>query len=254
MKSKGFIIGILLGVVSLIFIDQPIYAQGCDAQLKPVDNKTIQYRVRGNRCEGFYQSTVSAPYLDVVGVMDGVFRFESNAAETLTISAPLIKQQPVFIRAVGIPLKTYYRMDAQLAPEQTLTWPAQDVLYPNKLSSKDIGIFGWLDNGQEKSYVPVVVASQLKPAKPDGKIRLYLRASVDVINVQWRSADVVNGNCADMSKIAYNNLSKASYRTGEAIEIILPASATGEICVEAAAQDKNDAKWLKQPARVVVRR
>jgi len=253
MKSNVFMIGTLLGVVLLIFTGQPAYAQGCDAQLKPVDNQTIQYRARGNRCEGFYSSTVSAPYLDVVGLIDGKFRFESNDKETIEISAPLIKNQPVAIRAVGIPLKTYYRMDAHLDPGQTLTWSVKEVLVPNKLASSKIGVFGWIEQTRPQLYVPVTATSTLKPIAPDGKIRLYLRASVDVINVQWRSADVVDGNCAAMS--AWNKLAKTSYYTGEAIEIILPTSATGAVCIEVTAQDKNDAQWLPTPMlRVAVRR
>lgn len=237
-------------LLAVMFQSQPVHAQGCDAQLKPVENKAMQYRVRGNRCEGFYQSTVSAPYMDVVGVIDGKFRFESSADETLTISASLNKNQPIAVRAVGIPLKTYYRMDARLAPEQTFVWPVKDVLYPNKLSSKDIGIFGWMENGQEKLYVPVAALSTLNPPEQDGKIRLYLRSSVDVRSVQWRAADLVNGSCGEMS--AYNKLPKSLYRTGEAIEIVLPASAAGALCVEVAAQDPNSSEWLKRLARVMV--
>jgi len=80
MKSNVFMIGTLLGVVLLIFPDQPVYAQVCDPQLKPDDNQTIQYRARKNRCEGFYQRKVAATgEMSIVGVTHGAFQFELNA-------------------------------------------------------------------------------------------------------------------------------------------------------------------------------
>jgi hypothetical protein len=254
MKIKVFMKCSMVLLVLLICIGQPVYAQICDSRLQPDDNKTIQYRARKNRCEGFYKTIVAAPgELAVVGVTDGNFRFELDAKELITIAAPLVNNQAVSIRAVGIPLNMYYRLDAQLAPGQTLAWPVADVLYPMKLASENIGVLGWIGTEENKTYIPVMATAKIASVAQDGKIRLTVRASVDVTNVQWRSGPVQQGKTAGLSD--WNKPPKTSYWAGEPIVIILPASTTGELYVEVAAQKQGTDEWLNAlPIRVVVRR
>ena len=58
-----------------------------------------------------------------------------------------------------------YRMDAILDPGPVLTWPVNDVLLPENISANRIGVFGWKETGQTKTYVPVRVSAS-RPAAP----------------------------------------------------------------------------------------
>lgn len=185
----------------------------------------------------------------MVGVTKGGFYFETREDEILELSSPLINDRPIYIRAVGVPLKVYYRMDAYLDAGQTLAWPMGDVVYLRKLSSKDICVFGWIGNETDKIYIPVAIASKLAPVTNDGKIRLYLRTSVDVKNVQWRVAVT----CGGLREAPYKDAPKSSYRAGKSIQIILPEMGVEELCLEVAAQNQKTAQWLKKKnIRVIV--
>jgi len=244
---------LIVGVTAILGLAQLGLAQPCDPRIRPVDNPTIQYRARGNRCEGLYQSEVSAAVLDIVGVMDGVFQFALDPKEIIELSAPLSRKQPVAIRAVGVPLKTYYRLDATLQPGETLTWPVNAVLLPQALASSKIGVFGWIGDEHQKTYIPVRATAALQPGADDGQIRLSLRASSTVSHVRWRAGDIVNGASSGLS--AWQAAPKATYRPGEPIVILLPASASGELYVEVAAQNQHG-EWLKPTttARILVGR
>ena len=215
-----------------------------------IKNLKLKYQTRDkNRCEGFYSSLVSVQVIDVVGVIKGDFYFETKKDEIVELSSPVVSHQPIYIRAVGIPLKTYYRMDAYLDAGQTLAWPMGDVVNLKKLLSEHICVFGWTGNEMDKIYIPVAAASKLAPVTNDGKIRLYLRTSVDVKNVKWRAALT----CGSLREAAWQDTPKSSYRAGKPIRIILPAEGVEELCVEVAAQNQNTAAWLKKKnIRVIV--
>ncbi|GAK57725.1 hypothetical protein U27_04692 [Candidatus Vecturithrix granuli] len=244
---------LILGVTAILGLAQLGLAQQCDPRIRPVDNPVIQYRARGNRCEGLYQSEVSAAVLDIVGVTDGAFQFALDSKEIIELSAPLSRKQPIAIRAVGIPLKTYYRLDAALQPGETLIWPVNEVLLPQALASSKIGVFGWIGNEQQKTYIPVRTAATSQPGASDGKVRLYVRSSGEVNNVCWRAGDMVNDVISGLC--AWQPTPKATYRPGEPIVILLPASASGELYVEITAQNQHG-EWIKPTttARILVGR
>ncbi len=226
----------------------------CIKGIIPVENEQIKYRMRHSdpRCEGLYQKPVSAiGSLEVVGLVKGKFRFKLHKDEVIEISSPFVRNQPVQVCALGIPVKTYYRMDAKIDKGMKLRWPAADVICSQKLYAGTIGIFGWIGTGTKITYTPVSVSAKLETAPKDDKINLYLRASTDVERVKWRSCDVVSGTCSGFGKWEEIRL---PYRTGEAVRITLPPSQAGELCVDVAAKEKNSARWLrKKDIRVIVK-
>ncbi|UCH95181.1 MAG: hypothetical protein JSV88_33735 [Candidatus Aminicenantes bacterium] len=240
----------LLMFFMLIDNSQLSFSQLCDPEIEPIKNLTLKYQKRDeNRCEGFYSSLVSVEVIDVVGVTKGDFYFETREDEILELSSPLVNDRRIYIRAVGIPLKVYYRMDAYLDAGQTMTWPMGDVAYLRELSSKDICVFGWTGDETDKIYIPVAAASKLAPVTNDGQIHLYLRTSVDVKNVKWRAA----GTCISLQEAAWEDAPKSSCRAGKPIQIILPANGADELCLEVAAQNQKTAQWLKKKnIRVIV--
>jgi len=224
-------------------------ASPCDPTLKPVQNPEILSTNRSCRCEGFYSAKVSTGSIDMVGLVQGDFRFSLDPDERVTITSPLVTDREVRIRAQGIPIKTYYRMDALIAPEGEFTWPIGDVVFSAKLRYQNIGVYGWIGSENERLYVPVrTVAAKMKPAADGRKITLYLRSTVNVRKVQWRSAPVSGGKCGVYDE--WNILKRGSYRAAQPIRIVLPSFGERERCIETAARDQNSARWVKCMVRV----
>jgi hypothetical protein len=122
-----------------------------------------------------------------------------------------------------------------------------------KLASDNIGVFGLIDTENDKIYVPVLATPQRASVSQDGTIRLAVRASDNVSNVQWRTGVMQQGTTAGLSD--WNKMPKSSYWAGEPMVIILPASATGELYVEVSAQKQGTDEWLNTLSmRVMVRR
>ena len=237
-------------LLTLLFIGyETAYSQSCAPELSPVESWKLAYRNRGNRCEGFYRAKVSSGSIDIVGVVNGNFHFELSENEVIEVSTSFIQNQPINVRATGIPLKIYYRMDAQIAPDQKLNWAISDVIFSQKLSAKKIGVFGWIGEEADKTYVPVTAVAKIGSQAKDGKIRLYLRASVDIGDTHWRFSKVTDGACDPFGQ--WERVGK-SYRTGQPISITLAPSKTQKLCVEVAAQEKSNARWLKRSFVVVV--
>ena len=222
----------------------------CDTSLEPEQNSRGYQKRTTNHCEGFYESKVAAGSLNIVGVTQGKFRFEFDTNELLTISSPIVKDT-INVRAVGIPLQTYYRMDATILPNGSLKWPVGDVLYPYQLKYKKIGVFGWLVSKKNKTYIPLKVISAVRPAPEDSTIYIYLRASIDVMNVRWRFADVSeDGTCDKADK--WIKPKKKSYKSGNRIVCKVPADRRGKICLEVKAESQEGDEKLRLDAKIIL--
>jgi hypothetical protein len=283
MKYFKNTVFICLLVCSIIFAEL-LYAE-CD-DIRPVESYRIKYRERGgNRCEGFYESDVSSGSLNVVGVVLEKFKSRFREKEKLTVSSPMLKER-INIRAVGIPLKTYYRMDAEIGPNQRLEWPVDDVLRPQGLGHKDIGIFGWIRDKGEKMYIPVRVVSSILPDQESdsiygiphtalkvvytflqdipgkreqnsGKckagnegcpIYVFLRASLDVMNVRWRFADLAEDRTCKKSG-EWIKPEKSRYYSGERI-IVSRGSAKKPFCITVRADLAESSEGLLCEAKI----
>lgn len=253
MKRKRQFLEFVLLSCLLATTCQTVHGQPCDPLLIPGDNWETQYRERGNRCEGIYRPQVAAESIEVVGVIEGEFHFTLDKDAVIEVSCPIVSDQPVHVRAVGIPLKMYYRMDAVIEPQRTLSWPLRDVIHPLKLLASEIGIFGWIGE-TESIYVPVLALIQGEPTPAELVIQLCLRTSVDVDVVKWRFSEVESGSYSDLSKVPWKDAEPSFYLAGKPIRIVLPSSETGELYVEVAARDQQRTSlWLKQTLRVIVR-
>lgn len=251
MRQFSTISYIFLLIFPLVLVEA-IYAQSCDNNLKPVKSYRTQYRARADdRCEGFYESTVSSGSLNIVGVTRGKFKYKFDPKEKLTVSSPIVNSKTVNVRAVGIPLKTYYRMDAQISPDGSLEWPVGDILYHQELRYKTIGVFGWLGSEREKTYVPVKVASAMLSAPEDNTIYVYLRASIDVMNVRWRFADLsADGICAKAG--GWTKPQKSKYYSGQRIVCKVPANKDDSICITVRANAQEGDEALSCEAKIIL--
>ncbi|MDM8547928.1 hypothetical protein QUF61_15680 [Candidatus Venteria ishoeyi] len=231
------IISILIGSASIAT------AQVCDNNLKAVDNPLTAYQLRSQRrCEGYYRSKVSSGSLDIVGLTHGHLSYELASETRIPLSAPLATQA-INIRAVGIKLKTYYRMDGVIPLGSKLDWPLKDVVYQKKLSDREVGLYGWFNDGKNKTYVPINFGES-------GDVVLTLRSSTDLSKVQWRFAETVGQACSTMGK--FKKIKQVTIKRGKAFKIYLPASPTGKLCLEVAGKIDGSSRWLKLIERVQV--
>jgi len=238
----------VIWLISLGMYALPVYARVCDSSLKPEKNSTIAYMQRGSqqskRCEGFYRRPIAVKELVVVNVVKGHFQYKLNRKEKIEVSAPLLRQT-INVRAVGTKARTYYRMDARVASRQKLIWPVKDVLYKKQGLYKNIGVFGWITTKTGKTYVPVMARGQMHSGNQDNSIRLGFIANTnkDVSEVRWRY---------DKKSCAFKNSawqkSKRRYRAGNPINIKLPSSSSGKLCVEVKA--KTASKWLSEIIKI----
>ncbi|AEE48163.1 hypothetical protein [Haliscomenobacter hydrossis] len=137
----------------------------CDARIAPSDNSTLRYQTRGNRCEGFYSSKVSAASLELIACTLGDFRFKNDKAEVITLSLLSGGKQSVNIRAQGIPINLYYRMDATLQAGKTLAWEVSPVLLKDARTARayNIGLLAYQGEGTQQVVFPVAPQSKLLP-------------------------------------------------------------------------------------------
>jgi hypothetical protein len=101
----------------------------CDKRLQPITSD-LSYKWRSNRCEGLYRSKVDAS-VRIVSYLRGELSFARESDTHLLISAPslsYITSKRIHIRAVAIPLKTYYQMDAMLPIDKPFKWPIDTIV------------------------------------------------------------------------------------------------------------------------------
>ncbi len=231
---KIMVIYLLLAASCLISSDS--IAQ-CDSRIRPANSYEIKYRERDNRCEGMYRSDVASFGFSIVGVIQGKFQYRLDRQEKLIVSSPFLQNQTVNIRAMALPLTTYYRMDAKIDQEDSLIWPVGDVLYQENLGNESIGVFGWIGKEEDKIYVPVKVTSEMRPSLEDSVTYIYLKASKDVKNVKWRFADLTeDSTCSASGPWIKPVVSRYSY--GKKIIVNVPAQKKAPICITVTAEDQ----------------
>ncbi len=208
------------------------------------------YKKRGDLCEGFYRSKVSTPPIALVAAIQGQWRFKPDKEEVLIIDSPLVTDQAVQVRAVGIPLRTYYRMDGQIGPGQKLRWPLADVIWRQRLSSGKIGLYGWIGREADKTYVPLRVVPSRHSLAKDKAIRLIFRASLDVESVKWRLSGIKAGFTSRPGP--WQDASRYGYRRGRPIPVLLPPGKQGVLVVDVAAKESRQGRWVKCRVRVRV--
>src|SRR5215831_3793702 len=180
----------------------PVHAQQlkCDA-VRPLPGSSSSYQPRENRCEGLYVADVGVRSIDIVSLTYGSLAFNLQDKLPLHVAAQG-QTQPLYIRAVAIPPRTYYRMDAVVRPGAVLLWPITDVLLPENLTDSRLGIFGWKGTESSKTFVPVRVVTDKSPSPAPGSqpILLSIQASFDAETIKWRSARFSPGACLAFDK------------------------------------------------------
>jgi hypothetical protein len=182
---RCFLLVFLVGVLHFDYLHTQ-----CDPRLQPSDNSSLRYKTRGNRCEGFYRSKVSSASLDFIAFTIGDFRFKNDAAEVVTLSVPSAGSKKVGVRAHGIPINLYYRMDAELSGQQTLDWDVAAVLLKDENTKRayNIGLLAQLgEEATTQTFYPVKCNSKLLPksAEKDSLV-LQFMGSARLASFEWQ--------------------------------------------------------------------
>jgi len=241
MVSRNSAVTLLIAAALCFSVDRHgVQAQDAKCKgLPPLKDSQSGYQKRGDRCEGLYVANVGSHSLAAMSFSLGKIRYELSPAVRLQVSAPG-QTHPVYIRALAIPPKTYYRMDAALPAGASMVWPVRDVLLPEKLGDSRIGIFAWKGEESAKTLVPVRVVAQ-EPAAAPGPPVLTVQASFDAQKVKWRSAPAREDGC-----LAFGPWQDAIQRpvtASAAIAINLVKLPAGVHCLETAAQSGGSASW-----------
>jgi hypothetical protein len=209
----------------------------CDA-LVPAQGQ-IEYRWRQNRCEGFYRSNVSSGDLELVSLLLGHLAGDTTRDARLEIVVPAVPRSlsgPIQIRAVAIPPRTYYRMDATANAGGRLSWPLGEVVGPAQLSMERVGVFGWVDASPERVFVPLRVVPSGQAGAAGGPIELRVRSSSAVDWVRWRAH--VDG-AAPQDLPAWQDAAQGGLDAWKPVTVVLPAGAAAILRVDVRAKPQN---------------
>ena len=250
--SSGWpLVGALL--VGAVALPPPLLAApACDAKLRPLKGSAHDYRQRSTRCEGMYDSLVSGLSLDVVSFTRGPLQFSLTPQTVLSVDGST-QQPPLNVRAVAIPIKTYYRMDATLSPGSPFEWPARDVLAPQDLTADRIGVYGWTAGAGGKTYVPVRVTAAGSPAAGSSTPQLVVRPSFHAAKVKWRSAAAGTEPCGVVVG-TWRDAISAPVPAGWPVKIALAEVPPGFSCLEVAAKPRDSEEWTRLTVRIEVPR
>jgi hypothetical protein len=236
------LIGFIATMATVLAIDVPVQ---CNAVL-PLTGSESAYKLRGNRCEGLYDSNAGAKSIDLISFTFGLISYQ--LARDVTLEATTVHQPAaIHIRAVAKPERTYYQMDADIAPGARLIWPVKDVLFPEKMTADRIGVFGWKVSGESKTFVPVSLSVRGE-SRGLGSPVLTVRPSNDARVIRWHSSVVTDNKCVRFSE--WSTAATGVYG-GDSVNIEIPSSLRGVLCVEISAKTgPKPEDWLVLPLRV----
>ena len=159
------------------------------ARLQPSKSSAPAYQaVRGQaRCEGFFERSVSQPFIELVSLTRGPAPAGTEpAASVLEIHADV--RAP--LRLVVQPQRSspFYRVDAAMQGGQALVWDAASMLASTRLPLSDLGFLALAASpaalaGAVPALVPVAFTAQ---GNQDKRIYAVVRVSVQVSSLAWR--------------------------------------------------------------------
>jgi hypothetical protein len=181
--------GFLLASAVFLTLVNPGIGFGQSCEQLPIDGLPHSYKFRANtpRCEGIYLSPVAGyPGMNLVSLTIGRVTYDPKRDLYLEIRLPAQQTEKMFVRAVGIPERLFYRLDVELRPGQSMfQLPLRDVVAPEHIKPEALGLYGMkmMANGQT-AFVPVYAhgPSQTEQAA----VFAVVRPGADVSNVEWR--------------------------------------------------------------------
>jgi hypothetical protein len=213
--------------------------------LRPLKGSAQQYKNRGNRCEGLYQADYGTKALSLISFTIGALEYPLQTGTTLELTVPS-QSETVRVRAIAKPPNVAYEMDALLSSGSTLVWPVSDVLLPENLGAKQIGVFAWKEKSNRQVFAPVRIIPRGSAHSDGGTVLLSLRPSFDVQVMKWRWAEPNGELCKAAGKWA--DVAQVPVDAGQVVSISLPP-AKNLGCIDVAARGSG-ADWVTISLRV----
>lgn len=151
-----------------------------------------------SRCEGFFDKTVSQPFLELVSLTRGA----PPATRAVGAAAPagvleIHANAKGAMRLVVQPQRSspFYRVDAALQGGQSLVWDSAPMLKATGLPLSDLGFIALAESnapaaGALAAVAPVALTGQ---ALVEKRAYAVIRVSVDVSSVSWRAYNKAAG-------------------------------------------------------------
>jgi hypothetical protein len=177
--------------VTIVLLEYgPTLASPCDTELSPSPNAGVEaYRERdaGNRCEGMYVSPVSGTPVELVSLTRGPFQFDNSNPPVLSVALDAHPpDDAAHVRAVGIPERLYYQMDADVAGGNAVRWPVAEVLARSNIKPSQVGVFAFRRNASaETVFLPVTVVAEGSMLVHEHSIIVVLRV-INVAKLEYR--------------------------------------------------------------------
>lgn len=140
---------------------RPVAAQAgsCDPSLRQSATDPHGYRMRGDRCEGIYAQPVAGTSLIVASFTGSFETYDTESARNLVLRWTAPGLGDVRLRALALPRRLYYRMDAtQSAAAGSWSWPS-DVLAELGIERADLGVAAWtrqvMGSTEHDVYLPL---------------------------------------------------------------------------------------------------
>lgn len=209
----------------------------CDRRLKPAPG-AIGYTWRGNRCEGFYESPISAPALSVVSVLIGKIKYSLKDDAPLELEAPKCHDGPITVRALSLRPRTYYRMDAELNPGERLDWPVNDIIRRARLRPSVLGAYGFERKGKRTLYLPLRIYQAGKKSEGSAdQVSIAVRTGTSLKTVKWRI--IKKGAFVKQWRTAI----KRPVAAQAVVRFDVPIERRGVTQIELAAQERATDSW-----------
>jgi hypothetical protein len=163
------LIAIVFVVLFLLTAPAPVQAQGFEcARLQPAVGRVPAYGLVEDpaRCEGFFARNVAQPFIEWVSLTRGPAAAGDGAA------APVFELRAdarMALRVLLRPLRSgpFYRVDAPLAPGQTLRWDAATMPAATGLRAVDLGFLARVPSHQANPSAVRLAGSRCRlPARP----------------------------------------------------------------------------------------
>ena len=157
-----------------------------------------QRRYNGSRCEGFIRQPVAGTAgVVLVSLTYGAVAFDWAHNAELQLGLSQKPKARVRIRGEFIPFTRYYRLDAEIGPEQPmLRVGLSDVIARAEMTPEQLGLYAYrLLPGGVQEVIPIAVTADAPPRVSTGvAIHAILRAGIDVTDLRWRlrAGDLAN--------------------------------------------------------------
>jgi hypothetical protein len=223
-----------LSIVLPLLVAAPLAAQmttvttsPCEAVLVRPTADPLGYKVRtDDRCEGIYVREVAGSGgFSVVAFTTTGEPFSIQNAKPLVLEWPTVADAPVFVRAVSLRRRMYYRMDLRRpAGIARFEWPT-DVLTALKLAAEELGVVAWnesrIGDTAQDVYLPLRITNDATSVAPDNYI-VQVVNGVELRDLFVRLATVDAAGHEDQVLVRDESLRRGFYPAERAIPIRLP--------------------------------